>query len=79
LLHARILLPKSTVTSELFAFMMCSEGVPHLELLEQLKQLSAADKSTLAEGRFFAYVYTGEDGQFDLQKKAYAMFEGIYW
>ena len=56
---------------------MLTAGVPHADLLEELKKLSNADQTDLTEGRLFAYVYTGNDEHFDLQKKAYAMFEGI--
>jgi hypothetical protein len=57
------------------------EGVPHADLLAELQKLSGEDSSDgghdPAKKRLFAYVYTSNDLNFDLQKKAYALFEGL--
>ena len=52
-------------------------GVPHTELLDELQRLAGAGKDA-SESRLFAYVYTGNDSHFDLQKDAYDLFEGTH-
>jgi sphinganine-1-phosphate aldolase len=49
------------------------QGVGHDELLAELKKLKAAEKDP-EDSRLFAYVYTGNDEHFELQKKAFDLF-----
>jgi len=54
--------------------------MPADELLAEMTRLLATHKSA-DESRLFAYVYTGKDDCFELQKKAMSIFTGnkTYW
>ena len=50
-------------------------GIPHEELMDEMKKLKAEELNA-EDGRMFAYVYTGDNSSFELQRKVHKMFTG---
>ncbi|CAD5114128.1 DgyrCDS3273 [Dimorphilus gyrociliatus] len=49
------------------------KGISHEELLKEMTKIKADDQDP-SSGKLFAYVYTNENGHFDIQKEAYELF-----
>ena len=56
--------------------LLCNiSGVASEVLLEEMKTAKSGDIDP-SSGKIFAYVYTGDGDNFELQQKAYDMFTG---